>query len=193
MPMRRPAFSGESPSFAMALRMYWTAFSVTRTSSLGACGFDSSVTVFSICFPILQLSPQRERDSHGKSRAMFSEQLDASYPFPHWMREAAARNQKPSQCACHSLFHPGTKVRSMGLPFNPHQVHTVFHPFVKRRKRTQLFYNIDHFCGHVVDFGLRVKAAQSEADRAVRQIIAQAKGFQHIRGLDRRRGASRAA
>ena len=45
----------------------------------------------------------------------------------------------------------------------------------------------------VIHFFLGVEAAEAEADRGVRQIVADAQRLQHVAGLERRRGAGRAA
>src|SRR6516165_4357068 len=61
-----------------------------------------------------------------------------------------------------------------GLPFDLGNVDSFLGHLVERRKLAKLGYNLHHFVGHIIDFFLRRKAPQAEADRRMRQILTYA-------------------
>src|SRR5271170_6491575 len=78
-------------------------------------------------------------------------------------------------------------------PFHTLQVNALFRHLVERRQFAQTQNRFNHAIGYVIDFGFGVESSDSEADRAVRQIVARAQSLQYIRWLKRRRGACRSA
>src|SRR4249920_2411118 len=80
-----------------------------------------------------------------------------------------------------------------GLPLHLGDVDAFLGHLVKWRKLAQLGDDLDHLIDDVVDFLLRVKAAEAKADRGVGQILAYAQSFEYIAGFQGGRSASRAA
>src|SRR6201982_1314447 len=80
---------------------------------------------------------------------------------------------------------------SFSCPLHIFQIDAFLRHFVKRRKFTQAFDGLAHAIGYIVNFSLGIKAADPEADGAVRQIVARAQSLQYIRWFQRRRGACR--
>jgi hypothetical protein len=62
-----------------------------------------------------------------------------------------------------------------GLPLHFGDVYAFLGHLVKRRKLTQFGDDLDHLVDHIVHFLLRVKAAEAEADRGVRQVFSDAR------------------
>ena len=56
------------------------------------------------------------------------------------------------------------------------QIHALFRHLIERRKFAQLRDHVDDAAGDVIDFFFGVEAAQAEADRGVRQVVADAQG-----------------
>jgi len=65
-------------------------------------------------------------------------------------------------------------------PLNLGQVNAILHHLVERRKLAQMLDNINHFRGHVVHFGLRVKAAQSESYGTVGHIVSETQSVAEV-------------
>src|SRR5271163_3512251 len=79
------------------------------------------------------------------------------------------------------------------LPLNLGYVDAFLHHLVERRQLAKLLHDVDQLVRDIINLGLGVEAAQAEADRAVRDIIAKPERLQYIRWLQRRRGAGRPA
>src|SRR5580704_3685837 len=80
-----------------------------------------------------------------------------------------------------------------GLPLHLGDVDAFLGHLVKWRKFAQLGDDLDHLVDDVVDFLLRVKAAEAEADRGVGQIFADAERLEDVAGFKGGRGARRTA
>src|SRR5271163_3563106 len=72
------------------------------------------------------------------------------------------------------------------LPLNLRNIDAFLHHLIERRQLAKFLHDVDQLVGYVIDFGLVVEAAQAEADRAVRDIVAEAQSLQYIRWLKRR-------
>src|SRR5208283_2141818 len=88
---------------------------------------------------------------------------------------------------------PSENLVCFSCPLHILQVDAFLRHFVERRKFAEALYRLDYAVGYVVDLGGGVEAADAEADRAVRQIVAGAESLQYIRWFKRRRGACRTA
>src|ERR1700722_9916064 len=80
-----------------------------------------------------------------------------------------------------------------GLPLHLGDVDAFLGHLVKWRELAQFGDDLDHLVDHVVDFLLRVEAAEAEADRGVRQGFADAQRLEDVAGLQGGRSASGAA
>src|SRR5207302_1808136 len=77
------------------------------------------------------------------------------------------------------------------LPFDLREVDSFFHHLVQRRKLSQLLHCVDDAIRYIVNLSFRVESSDTEADGAVRHVIAQTQGLQYIRWLECGRGARR--
>ena len=72
-----------------------------------------------------------------------------------------------------------------GLPLHLGNVDAFLGHLVKWRKLAQLGDDLDHLVDDVVDFLLRVKATEAEANRGVGQIFADAQSLEDVAGFQR--------
>src|SRR5579864_784644 len=80
-----------------------------------------------------------------------------------------------------------------GLPLHFGNVDAFLGHFIKGRKLTQLGDDLDHLVDDVVDFLLRIEAAEAEADRGVCEVFADAEGLEDVAGFQSGRSAGRTA
>src|SRR5258708_6874612 len=85
------------------------------------------------------------------------------------------------------------KLVCFSRPLHILQIDAFLRHLVQRRKSAQTLDGFNDAVGHVIDFGSSVEAADAEADRTVRQVVAGAQSLQYIRWLKRRGGACRTA
>ena len=91
------------------------------------------------------------------------------------------------------MFNLRSLVRFVPPTLHLLQIDAFFHHLVEWGKFAQAFSRLDDAIDNVVDFRFGIEASDSEANRAVRQIVARTQGLQYIRWLQRRRRARRSA
>src|SRR5882672_1295083 len=92
----------------------------------------------------------------------------------------------------YAMFRSYSICRLMWRPLHRTQVDTLLVHFPQGGQLAQLGDLAADELHREVDLFLGREAPESEADRAVRQLVRASQGPQHIRGLETRRGARRA-
>src|SRR6185437_4930494 len=76
-------------------------------------------------------------------------------------------------------------------PLDLREVDAFLDHHVERGELAEVPYDVDELVGDVVNLGLGVEAAETEADGAMCDVVAQAEGLEHEAGLQRGGGTGR--